>query len=133
MSAEKKIIKELDMVLYALRRAEQNIIGMDVGDKMQTVEKLVALEDAVKDIQTGIVIPPVEITKDTKVSELLDDGLLSIRACNVLMRSGCNTISDICGHTDEEIKNMRNMGAKAYKEVLEFIASNGFEIKRDNG
>ena len=131
MSAEKRIIKELDSILSSIRRSEQNIIGMDAANKVQIIEKLVALEDTVKSIQKNIDIPVLEITKDTEIYTLEEDEMLSVRACNVLMRSGCKTIADVLDHTSEEILAMRNMGLKAHKEIIEFLATNGFELKEE--
>ena len=129
MSTERQITKELDGVLACIRRAEANIIGMDSTNKMNIVEKLVDLEERIKVIKADISIPTLEITKDTPIKELLEEGVLSVRASNCLMRAGCGTIEDITKHTSDEIAVMRNMGKKAHDEILEFLKKNGFELK----
>ena len=131
MSVERQITKEIDAVLSCIRRAEANIIGMDAANKMDIVEKLVGMEESVKAIKADVSIPELQITKDTPIRDLMEEGILSVRASNVLMRSGCSTIEDVTKRTSDEIATMRNMGKKAYEEVLEFLNKNGFEIKSE--
>ena len=126
MSIERDIVEELDAVLVSIRRAEQNIIGKDSSDKLSVVSKLVDLEESVKAIRNDITIPTLDITKNTLIEELQQEKLLSVRAGNVLRRSGCKTIEDVIKHTVREISVMRNMGPKAANEVIEFLKANGF-------
>ncbi len=126
MSIERDIVEELDTVLVSIRRAEQNIIGKDSSDKLSVVSKLVDLEESVKAIRNDITIPALDITKNTLIEELQQEKILSVRAGNVLRRSGCKTIGDVIKHTVREISVMRNMGPKAANEVIEFLKANGF-------
>lgn len=130
MSAERDIIDELDAVLANIRRAEQNIIGMDSSDKMKVVNRLVDLEETVKSIKNEIIIPTLDITGDTLIEEVQKEKLLSVRAANVLKRSGCKTIADITSHTVYELSIMRNMGKKGVDEIVEFLRCNGFSPKQ---
>jgi len=130
MSVERDIIDELDIVLADIRRAEQNIIGKDSSDKLKVVNRLVDLEETVKSIKNEIVVPTLEITEDTLIEELQREKLLSVRASNVLRRSGCKTIKDVINHTAYEISIMRNMGKKGGEEVMEFLKLHGFSPKQ---
>lgn len=132
MSAERDIIDELDAVLASIRRAEQNIIGKDSSDKMKVVTRLVDLEETVKSIKNEIIIPTLDITEDTLIEEIQKEKLLSVRAANVLRRSGCKTIADITSHTVYELSIMRNMGKKGVDEVVEFLRCNGLSPKQCN-
>ncbi len=129
MSIERQIVKELDGVLANIRRAEANIIGMDAADKLKVVEKLVSLEESIKEMKGEVSIPELKITKDTLIDDIYAEDMLSVRAHNVLRRAGCNTVGDITEHTSDEIMKMRNMGKKAHDEVIEFLKKNGFEPK----
>lgn len=42
---------------------------------------------------------------------------LSVRARNVLKRSGCDTIGDVLNCTLTDLKNMRNMGKNSFEEI----------------
>lgn len=42
---------------------------------------------------------------------------LSVRAMNVLKRSGCDTIGDVLNCTLTDLKNMRNMGKNSFEEI----------------
>lgn len=42
---------------------------------------------------------------------------LSVRARNVLKRSGCHTIGDVLNCTLTDLKNMRNMGKSSLEEI----------------
>ena len=130
MSVERDIVDELDSVLANIRRAEQNIIGMESADKLKVVNRLVDLEETVKSIKDEITIPTLEITKDTLIEEIQREKLLSVRAGNVLRRSMCKTVGDITNHTAYEISIMRNMGKKGADEVIEFLKLNGHSPKQ---
>lgn len=44
---------------------------------------------------------------------------LSVRARNVLKRSGCNTIEDVLNNSYSDLKRMRNMGKSTFEEIKE--------------
>lgn len=50
---------------------------------------------------------------------------LSVRARNVLKRSGCNTIGDVLNCTPTDLKNMRNMGKHSLEEIQERFGKYG--------
>ena len=132
MSVERDIVEELDVVLASIRNAEKNIRGKDSSNKLKVVSKLVDLEEVVKAIRNDITIPALEVTKDTLIEELQSEKMLSVRAGNVLRRSGCKTVGDITNNTVHEITIMRNMGKKAADEIIEFLTANGFSLKGKN-
>ncbi len=43
---------------------------------------------------------------------------LSVRARNVLKRSGCETIADVLSKSPSDLKRMRNMGKHTMEEIL---------------
>ena len=135
MSDERRIINQLERLQLDIRGAEKEIIGMDSNIKMGVINKLVDLEKEIKALASQINIPEIEITLSTTIHELLEESKISVRSGNCLLRANCNTIEDICNLTSDEILNIRNMGAKQHKEVINLIYSNGFELKRgeENG
>ena len=131
MSVERDIVEELDIVLASIRNAEKNIIGKDSSDTLKVVGRLVDLEEAVKDIKNDISIPTLDITEDTLLEDVSRERLLSVRATNVLRRSGCKTVGDVTKHTIKELSVMRNMGNKNIDEIVSFLNANGFSLKNE--
>ena len=43
---------------------------------------------------------------------------LSVRARNVLKRSGCDTIADVLSKSPSDLKRMRNMGKNTLEEII---------------
>ena len=64
-----------------------------------------------------------------KIEDLLGKLDLSVRSFNCLKRAGINTVGDLLALSEEEIRNIRNIGAKSVNEVLEKIATIKQEIK----
>lgn len=56
---------------------------------------------------------------------------LSIRAYNCLKRAGISTVGDICNLTEEQLREVRNLGKKAYDEILEKLERLGVSIKEE--
>lgn len=59
-----------------------------------------------------------EVNKDTKIEDID----LSVRAINVLKRANINTVYELMNTPMIEILNLRNMGLKAFKNVLKTIS-----------
>ena len=66
-------------------------------------------------------------SKETKIEELG----LSIRAYNCLKRAGINNISDILKIKKEELQRTRNLGFKAFEEILTKLEGHGFVFNQD--
>ena len=66
-------------------------------------------------------------SKETKIEELG----LSIRAYNCLKRAGINNISDILKIKKEELQRTRNLGFKAFEEILIKLEGHGFVFNQD--
>ena len=48
---------------------------------------------------------------------------LSVRSSNCLKRAQCKTVADILVKTPEEIREIRNLGAKSFNEIVEVVSS----------
>ena len=54
----------------------------------------------------------------SRVSHIkIEDTGISVRTYNALKRAGLNTIGDVIQKTDEELREIRNLGAKSLAEV----------------
>lgn len=50
---------------------------------------------------------------------------LSVRARNVLKRSGCETIADVLSKSPSDLKRMRNMGKHTLEEIIDRFGEYG--------
>ena len=46
---------------------------------------------------------------------------MSTRACNCLVRAGCNTVADILALDEEGVRRMRNLGPKTAAEIANWL------------
>lgn len=110
--------------------------AFQIGEKEAEVNcsdnMTVAELEAVKDMLSKLIDTTIQEKKLMVQSKLpLEadiDSLyppLSVRAHNILKRSGCNTIGDVLNCTLTDIKNMRNMGKSTLKEIEERFSMYG--------
>lgn len=60
---------------------------------------------------------------------LIEEVNLSPRTTNALLNNELKTIDDVLNLTDNELKNLKGFGTKAYEEVKDKVAELGFEMK----
>lgn len=58
---------------------------------------------------------------------LIEDCDLSVRSYNCLKRAGINTLGDI--KSEEQLKQVRNLGKNSFQEVLNLLREYGIEIE----
>lgn len=51
----------------------------------------------------------------------IDDLNLSVRTYNTLLRAGITSVEKIRGMTDEDLKSVKNLSEKCYKEVKQAV------------
>ena len=56
---------------------------------------------------------------------------LSVRSFNCLKRAGINTVEDLVSKSEGEMMRVRNLGRKSLEEVVNKLASLGFEFSKD--
>ena len=62
----------------------------------------------------------------------LEDLDLSVRSYNCLKRNGLKTVQDLCNRKESELRTVRNLGKKSYKEILDKLAVYGLYLQRDD-
>lgn len=67
-------------------------------------------------------------TKDIRIDELK----LSVRSENCLKKNGIFTIGALCEKSEEEVMRFRNLGKRAYYEIVEALHSFGYRLKGEN-
>ena len=55
---------------------------------------------------------------------------LSVRAFNCLKRAGINTFGEILEHSEDDLHKVRNLGKTCFEEVISFVESKGFKLKK---
>lgn len=93
------------------------------------IEHIGLLADLVREARLGEIFEPTETAAaaglDTSISELE----LSVRALNCLQRAKIETVQDLVSHTEEELLNIRNMGAKTVELIKEKLEARGLSLK----
>lgn len=69
---------------------------------------------------------------DEKEDIVIEDIDLSIRSYNCLKRAGINTVGQICQLTRVDLLNIRNLGIRSAKEIINKIQMLGFNIVETN-
>ena len=46
---------------------------------------------------------------------------LSTRACNCLLRAGCNTVADVLSLEEDSVRRMRNLGPVTAAEIAQWL------------
>lgn len=59
----------------------------------------------------------------------IEDLELNVRPANCMKCAGIVTIGDLVEHTDEEVKNLRNLGSKSFDEIVEKLAERGLSLR----
>lgn len=76
---------------------------------------------------------PSTVTAMVEQAAVLDTPLenldLSVRSYNCLRRAGKSTLGDLSKMTEDEMKRVRNLGARSLMEVVAKLKEHGFELK----
>lgn len=59
----------------------------------------------------------------------IEDLELNVRPANCMKRAGIVTIGDLVQRTDEEVKNLRNLGSKSFDEIVDKLAERGLALR----
>lgn len=77
----------------------------------------------------------IEKTEDPKVKALetsIEDLDFSVRAYNCLKRAGIHTLQDLVNKSESDMMQIRNLGKKSLKEVLDKIRDMGLVLRDDD-
>lgn len=105
-------------MIYAIQIGEKKA-EINCSDDM-SIEELEVVKDTLsKLVDTTIVKRKMQMQNKLPLTADIDRLYpeLSVRARNVLKRSGCNTIGDVLSCTLTDLKNMRNMGKNSFEEI----------------
>lgn len=103
---------------YAIQIGEKSA-EIICSDNM-TIEELQVVKEMLQKLVDTTIIKKKEQEQNKLPTTADIDRLypeLSVRARNVLKRSGCHTIGDVLNCTPTDLKNMRNMGKSSLEEI----------------
>lgn len=105
-------------MIYAIQIGEKKA-EINCSDDMSTEELEVVKDTLNKLVDTTIVKKKTQMQNKLPITADIDRLYpeLSVRARNVLKRSGCHTIGDVLNCTPTDLKNMRNMGKSSLEEI----------------
>lgn len=111
-----------DYLIYGVKGMENRAVQQAVSQQLNTAIKSI-LDIAVK---LGNTLPDsLSSLKFTKIDELD----LSVRAYNCLYRAGKRTLEDVCALSLDELAKVRNLGKKAFDEVVEVVHKHNLKFK----
>ena len=94
-------------------------------------ELLIQYLEPLKDISKEIPQAPVKVEKNELLEKLslpVEELDISSRALNSLKKYGIHTLADLVQLTEEELKETKNIGRKALKEIKEALANMGLSL-----
>ena len=107
--------------------------GAKTPDKavQEARELLIQYLEPLKDISKEIPQAPVKVEKNELLEKLslpVEELDISSRALNSLKKYGIHTLADLVQLTEEELKETKNIGRKALKEIKEALANMGLSL-----
>ncbi len=81
--------------------------------------------------ETGVITAKTEDTKQRKLETPIEDLDLTPRAENCLKKAEIKTLAELVEKTESEIKQIRNLGQKSLKEILDKVKELELEFKSE--
>lgn len=124
VKAIKKLAHPLrrDYLIYGVKGMENRAVQQAVSQQLYTAIK------SILDIseKLGNTFPDsLSSLNFTKIDELN----LSVRAYNCLYRAGKRTLEDVCALSLDELAKVRNLGKKAFDEIVEVVHKHNLKFK----
>lgn len=95
-----------------------------IQDEKREAAKRMLKEEETKELQN---IAETESIWNAPIEELG----LSVRSYNGIKQHGINTVSELCGLTEQELVETRNLGAKSADEIISKLYEYGFTLKEE--
>lgn len=98
----------------------------------QILKEHFGLVTAFSDTQEEVrVITPQKETKGASVDTPIENLDLTVRSFNCLKRAGIDTVGVLLEKSEEDMRRIRNLGAKSLTEIKDKIRELGFSMKED--
>ncbi len=95
------------------------------------IDGILKIADALKTDPTAAAKIDAEKYRDVNPANdiPIEEACLSVRALNVLKRSGFTTLRSVCTLTWDELTRLRNMGKKSAEEIVKELAEHGMKLR----
>ncbi len=100
----------------------------DLRDIMKDINER---QKKLKDKQSGVVNKNVDEQSIKKGNIKIADIGFSTRIYNVLNRGGIKTLDELLNMTYTEVLNLRNMGDRSAKEIVQYLEEKGLKLKEE--
>lgn len=81
--------------------------------------------------ETGLMKQNVDDSKTKALEMSIDELEFSVRAYNCLKRANINTLQDLTEKSENEMMEIRNLGKKSLKEVIDKVKEMGFSFRSE--
>ncbi|MBP9989654.1 MAG: DNA-directed RNA polymerase subunit alpha [Ruminococcus sp.] len=82
--------------------------------------------------ETQIMVENNKTGKEKVLEMTIEELDLSVRSFNCLKRAAINTVEDLIGKSEDDMMKVRNLGRKSLDEVVNKLASLGYDLRRDD-
>lgn len=103
--------------------------AVSIGAKI-LVEHINLLKNLAEEAGLEEVFEPTEVNPTAGLDTGISDLELNVRACNCLQRAKIETLADLVSHTEEEMMEIRNLGAKTVELIKEKLEARGLSLKQ---
>lgn len=105
----------------AITQAEEKYLENEINDKASKGQRIrIGLKSLMKYTST-FKQPPIDLCG-------LD---MAVRTYYCLKRSGIESLNELSDYTEDEIRNIPNLGNKSFKEIENIMAALNIEFKKD--
>lgn len=99
-------------------------IGIDIG----SVKTLLEVKDNGFD---KVFQKRIKLISSVSLMDMYDNNEISARLLNCLSRNDMKTVGDVIKRTPSEIRSIKNLGEKGYKELAIFLKRQGLELAEE--
>ena len=115
-------------------------ISMYYDDPIKKESQTLRIENDIRRIADALEIianvldPSKQIKSKSTISTsvLITDLNFSVRAFNVLLRNGIETIGDLIARSESDVMKFRNLGRRTYEEITDKLLDRGLRLKKDD-
>lgn len=128
---KEKAIKKLahplrrDYLIYGVKGMENRAVQQAVSQQLYTATK------SILDIAEKLGNPLPDGLSSHNYATKIDELNLSVRAYNCLKRAELYTLEDVCALSLDELAKIRNLGKKAFDEVVEVVHNHNRKFREE--
>lgn len=120
----------LDYLIYGVKGMEAVAVQKSVISRLEAALRgICEIAEKLGNAPVDDIKAVAEICESAITEKRIDELDLSVRCYNCLKRANYDTLGDVCSRTREEIFRIRNLGQKAFEELVEVVHRYGMKFK----